>query len=190
MAIRRPNLTRRNAPASELPDRESQAMDGFVTVRIVQLAEIISRGASQVFEQRFGVKNTELRILVQLGGAPPLAVNELARRTRVDKGWISRSLLGLEKRGLVQRMAHPTDTRASLVSLTPAGVALVARFAPVAKARNQRLLEGLDEAEVYRLLDGLLARAEDILTNPDLMGPGPGASATNGRPPGASRRRP
>jgi DNA-binding MarR family transcriptional regulator len=143
-------------------------MDGLVTVRIVQLAEIISRGASQVFERRFGVKNTELRILVHLGAPEPLAVNELARRTMVDKAWISRSLRALEKRGLVQRAPHPTDSRAALVSLTEEGRALVAQFAPVAAARNRRLLEGLDEEEVFRVLDGLLLRAKDVLANPDL----------------------
>src|SRR5215472_11394177 len=147
-------------------------MDGFITVRAVQLAELISRGASQVFETRFGVKNTELRILVHLG-REPLAVNELARRTRVDKGWISRSLLGLQRRGLVARMAHPTDSRASLVRLTADGEALVHGFAPVAAARNRRLLAGLDEQEVQRLLDALTLRAEDILLNPDLSGPEP-----------------
>jgi len=170
MATRRPNLTRKTAQA---PGPERLEMDGFATVQIVRLAEIISRGASQVFEQRFGVKNTELRILVHLGSGDPLAVNEIARRTRVDKGWISRSLLGLERRGLVRRAPHPTDTRASLVSLTDEGLTLVRSFAPVAQARNRRLLAGLDEAEVYRVLDALLERAEDILARPNLSGPMP-----------------
>ncbi len=173
MSIRRPNLNRRAAPEPETADAPALAMDGLVTVRVVQLAEIISRGASQVFEQRFGVKNTELRILVQLNGRPGLTVNELGRRTRIDKGWISRSLRGLERRGLVQRTAHPTDSRASLVSLTENGNELVRDFAPVAQARNQRLLAGLDETEVYGLLDALFLRAEDILLNPDLSGPAP-----------------
>jgi DNA-binding MarR family transcriptional regulator len=145
-------------------------MDGFITVRVVQLAELISRGASQVFEKRFGVKNTELRILVHLG-REPLPVNELARRTHVDKGWISRSVLALEKRGLVRRTPHPTDSRASLVSLTEDGEALVRSFAPVAAARNRRLLAGLDEQEVYKIFDALTLRAEDILMNPNLSGP-------------------
>ena len=170
MAIRRPNLTPRAAPST--PDPASLAMDGFVTVRVVQLAELISRGASQVFEKRFGVKNTELRILVHLG-REPLAINELARWTHVDKGWISRSVLGLEKRGLVVRTPHPTDSRASLVSLTEEGEALVLSFAPVAAARNRRLLAGLDEQEVCRIFDALMLRAEDILMNPNLSGPEP-----------------
>jgi len=170
MSIRRPNLKPKPRPSARAPDEPSLAMDGFVTVRVVQLAEIIARGASQVFEERFGVKNTELRILVQLS-KHPLAVNELARRTRVDKGWISRSLRGLEQRGLVQRTIHPTDSRATLASLTAEGDQLVRAFAPVAQARNQRLLAGLDEAEVRGLLDALFLRAEDILLNPDISGP-------------------
>ena len=180
MPIRRPNLNRKEASGPEASDAPALAMHGFVTVRVVQLAEIIARGASQVFEQQFGVKNTELRILVQLAGEPGLAVNELGRRTRVDKGWISRSLRGLERRGLVQRTAHPTDSRASLVSLTDEGGELVGRFAPVAEARNRRLLAGLDEAEVSALLDALFLRAEDILARPELSGPTPLASRRSG----------
>ena len=141
-------------------------MDDFATVRLVQLAEIIARGASEVFEARFGVRNTELRILVQLSGREALAVNELARRTRVDKAWISRSITALERRGLVRRDRHPTDTRASLVSLTAEGRGLIAELAPVAQARNERLLDGLDRAEVHRLLNALLARADELLRNP------------------------
>ena len=172
MAIRRPNLSRRVPAPPRESDRADLVMNGFITVRIVQLAELISRGASQVFEERFGVKNTELRILVHLG-REALPVNELARRTHVDKGWISRSLRGLEKRGLVARTRHPTDSRASLVSLTPQGEALVRRFAPVAAARNRRLLAGLDQADVARMFDALMLRAEDIVANPDLSGPEP-----------------
>lgn len=162
MAVRNIRPVQAEVPGPEL----GETLDGYVTVRIVQLAEVISRGAAQVFERRFGVKNTELRILVQLGGREGLAVNELARRTHVDKGWISRSLRALEKRGLVTRASHPTDTRASLVTLTAEGRRLVTRFAPVARARNERLLDGLDRHEVHRLLDALMARAEDILENP------------------------
>ncbi len=172
MAIRRPNLNRR-VPAADI-DPADLAMDGFITVRAVQLAELISRGASQVFEARFGVKNTELRILVHLGRGP-LPVNELARRTHVDKGWISRSLRALEARGLVARSAHPTDSRASLVALTEEGEALVGAVAPVAAARNRRLLAGLDEAEVARIFDALMQRAEDILADPDGKAEGGGS---------------
>ena len=170
MAIRRPNLAKRPPVAAPVRDPAGVTMDGYITVRAVQLAEIISRGASQVFETRFGVKNTELRILVHLAGQA-LAVNELARRTHVDKAWISRSLRALEARGLVVRTPHPTDARASLVRLTPEGETLVQSLAPLAAARNRRLLAGLDEAEVYRIFDALILRAEDILQNPDLSGP-------------------
>jgi DNA-binding MarR family transcriptional regulator len=166
LTIRKPKP--RGEAAAPIPaDPASLLMDGFATVRLVQLAEVISRGAAQVFEARFGVKNTELRILVRLAGRSGLAVNELARRTRVDKAWISRSLRALERRGLVRRSVHPSDTRASLIALTAEGEALVAKVAPVARARNARLLAGLDEAQVYALLDALLERAEDLSANPD-----------------------
>jgi DNA-binding MarR family transcriptional regulator len=153
--------------AGDAPDEANPlAMDDFATVRLGLLADVLTRGATQAFESRFGVKTTELRILVQLGGRSALAVNEIARRTRVDKAWISRSIRALERRGLVGRARHPTDTRASLVSLTDKGRALIEALAPVARSRNDRLLKGLDRAEVSRLLDALLLRADDLLRNP------------------------
>jgi DNA-binding MarR family transcriptional regulator len=167
LAIRNLKSDRRRDVATAPADPDTPHMDRLVTVRIVQLAEILSRGATEVFEKRFGVKNTELRILVQLEGREGLTVNELSRRTRVDKAWISRSLKGLERRGLVGRTAHPSDTRASLVSLTPAGEQLVEKLAPVATARSERLVEGLDKRQVDALLDALAERAEALLQSPD-----------------------
>ncbi|HEY5412905.1 MAG TPA: hypothetical protein VIJ94_19485 [Caulobacteraceae bacterium] len=53
---------------------------------------------------------------------------------------------------------------------------------PADAARDRRLLAGLDEAEVYRLFDALIARAEDILQNPELSGPEPLAPPRRRRP--------
>ena len=147
-------------------DRPS--LDDLPSVRLVRLAELVARSAIKMIEKRFGVKHTELRILTRLGGADGITTNELARQLDVDKGWISRSLRALEDRGLVQRIAHPTDTRAAYVRLTPAGHELGRRMIPYSQAHNDRLLDGMNRAEVDRVLDGLRVRAELLLLDNDL----------------------
>lgn len=146
--------------------RESRHIDALirlVPVRLIRLAELISRLATVTFVHRFGVKNTHLRILVMLGAHQPISVNELSRRTHIDKAWISRSLRGLVRRKLVTKAAHPADRRASLITLTKAGEALLQEIAPVALKHERQLLQELPSRDVERLLGILSRRAEEML---------------------------
>jgi DNA-binding MarR family transcriptional regulator len=134
----------------------------LVSVRIVRLSELILRIGTLTFKERFGVKPTDLRILVMLGAYQPISVNEVSRRTHVDKAWISRSLEGLLRRKLIKRTSHPSDSRASLLSLTNKGEGLLREIAPVAEEYQRQLLQGQRARDVERVLDLLSARAEEI----------------------------
>jgi DNA-binding MarR family transcriptional regulator len=134
----------------------------LVSVRIVRLSELILRIGIFAFKDRFGVKPTDLRILVMLGAYQPISVNEVSRRTHVDKAWISRSLRGLLRRKFIKRAAHPSDSRAALLSLTSKGEALLREIAPVAEEYQRQLLQGQRSRDVERVLDLLSARAEEM----------------------------
>jgi len=134
----------------------------LVSVRIVRLSELILRIGTHTFKERFGVKPTDLRILVMLGAYQPISVNEVSRRTHIDKAWISRSLRGLLGRRLIKRTSHPSDSRASLLSLTKKGEALLREIAPVAEEYQRQLLQGQRGRDVERVLDLLSARAEEM----------------------------
>jgi len=134
----------------------------LISVRVVRLSELILRIGILAFKDRFGVKPTDLRILVMLGAYQPISVNEVSRRTHVDKAWISRSLRGLLRRKLIRRAAHPSDTRATLLSLAPKGEALLREIAPVAQRYQRQLLQGQKARDVERVLDLLSARAEEM----------------------------
>ena len=138
------------------------ALIRLVSVRIVRLAELILRIGTLRFKDRFGLKNTDLRILVMLGAFQPISVNEVSRRTHIDKAWISRSLRGLLRRKLIARSAHPSDSRASSLSLTKKGEALLRQIAPVAEEYQRQLLQGQRARDVERVLDLLSARAEEM----------------------------
>lgn len=138
------------------------ALIRLVSVRIVRLSELILRIGTLTFKDRFGVKPTDLRILVMLGAYQPISLNEVSRRTHIDKAWISRSLRGLLRRKLITKTEHPSDNRASLLSLTRQGKALLREIAPVAQEYQRQLLKGQRTRDVERVLDLLAARAEEM----------------------------
>jgi len=116
--------------------------------------------AASIYEAQFGVKNHELKVLNVLAFSEPLSLADLSRRAHVDPAWVSRSVSGLVKRGLVAKWQSASDGRASLVELTPTGVDLVRRLSPTMIQREDALLVGLDRELVYWILDTLLDRLE------------------------------
>ena len=146
---------------------KSPDFDDIIAVKLVKLAEAVSRSASQTYEKLYGLKNTELRILGHLSGDGPLAIREISRRSKIDKAWISRSVDGLARRGLVEKTPHPTDSRITLLSLTKRGKELADAVSRLAKKRQDELLAGLSEDEVHRILNVLYERVQQMLEASD-----------------------
>ena len=67
-----------------------------------------------------GLPFNQIRALKRIG-AGPLTLAALADSMTVDAPAATVAVNGLEKAGLVARTPHPTNTRAKLVELTPAG---------------------------------------------------------------------
>jgi DNA-binding MarR family transcriptional regulator len=74
-----------------------------------------------------------------------------------SSGAMTHRLANLEARGLVRRLADPTDGRGLLVELTRKGVALVDQVALQHLANERQLLSPLSDRE-QRLLIGLLKK--------------------------------
>jgi DNA-binding MarR family transcriptional regulator len=134
-------------------------LNDHIAVRIVRISEIVSRVATLTIEARWGLSNTDLRLLNNLDGASPMAVSELSRRAHVDKAWVSRSLRDLESRKLVQRRSHNKDSRLSLISLSKRGQQLLDEVRPFALNNEIELLSGIDARQFKRLLGVLEVNA-------------------------------
>ena len=147
------------------PERDTiaKSLEDLVAVRIVRIAEVVARLATQTIEARVGLRNTDLRLLNLLDGVESVTVNEIARRAHVDKAWVSRSLRHLEKSGLVTRRSNRKDSRLTIVALSAKGRALLGQVRPLAAAREMRLLEGIDQVAFKASLDRLMANAETML---------------------------
>jgi DNA-binding MarR family transcriptional regulator len=92
----------------------------------------------------------------------PITPSELAARERVQRPTVTRVVCQLEERGLVTRAADPTDGRSALITITPAGRALLATARTRKDAFLSERLDALpaaDRATLERaaaLLEGLL----------------------------------
>ena len=92
----------------------------------------------------------------------PLTPSELATRERVQRPTVTRLVCRLDEAGLVTRAADPADGRSSLISVTPAGRALLAAGRTRKDAFLSERLDALgpeDSATLERaaaLLEGML----------------------------------
>jgi DNA-binding MarR family transcriptional regulator len=142
-----------------------KSLEDLVAVRIVRIAEVIARLATQTIEAQVGLRNTDLRLMNLLDRSEGITVNEIARRAHVDKAWVSRSLRELQKSGLVTRRSLREDSRLCVIDLSARGRALLEQVRPLASAREARLLAGIDRAGFKADLDRLMANAEAMLAN-------------------------
>jgi DNA-binding MarR family transcriptional regulator len=122
---------------------------------------------------RLGITRTARRLRQEAGSAlspsqsaalatverhGPLTPSELADRERIRRPTATQVLARLEAGGLVARAGDPVDRRSFLVSVTPAGRALLAEQRTRKDAYLARRLETLSDAD-----RSVLARAAELL---------------------------
>ncbi len=125
-----------------------------------------------------GLSETRVEALRLVAAAPePLTMGQLVTRLRTDRPYASVVVDDLERHGLVERLAHPTDRRVRRVAATAEGRRAAARADAVLGGYRERL-RALPPAELAAL-DGALEHLErrpDRRVPPPPRPPGPGAS--------------
>lgn len=137
----------------------------LITFRLSRLADTLNRAASLAYGRRYDLTLTAWRTLAILSGREPTTAKEIAQRSRVDKGWISRSLAELERRGLIERAPNGEDNRSVSLRLTDQGRRLVSQVAPLSRERHETLLAPLPTAEREAFLKALdiIERQADVM---------------------------
>ncbi|MDT4937105.1 MAG: hypothetical protein QOG80_776 [Pseudonocardiales bacterium] len=80
------------------------------------------------------------RLLGRLNAGGPLRIGELADLLGIDSSTITPQARRLQRTGLIMRAPDPTDGRAALLTITPAGQKLLKR---VNRSRRELLIERL-----------------------------------------------
>ncbi|HEY0318135.1 MAG TPA: MarR family transcriptional regulator [Solirubrobacterales bacterium] len=105
-----------------------------------------------------GLTPTSTAALATIDRFGPLTPSELAEIERVKRPTVTRTLGCLEREGLVERTADPTDGRSSLVSVNAAGRERLRRLRRRKNAYLARRMRDLSADEV-----ATLERASEIL---------------------------
>lgn len=77
-----------------------------------------------------GLTSSQFDIIATLGNTDGLSFKDLGEKSLITKGTLTGVIDRLEAKGLVKRIASPSDGRSQIVQLTQAGVALFATVFP------------------------------------------------------------
>jgi DNA-binding MarR family transcriptional regulator len=137
-------------------------LERYVPALITFIANKLSRSATSLYQERFGINVTEWRILSLLAIEPSISAARICHVIGFDKGPVSRTLTLLRDRGLVAIKSDPYDRRSHSIALTAKGRMTHDRVISVALIREGALLECLDDGEREALI-GLLRRIHENL---------------------------
>ena len=136
------------------PPKNSLEERDLLAWRVLSLATLIRRSASQRFRRMFGLSMVEWLILVHLAADSPVSLTALAYNSGLDKGRASNGVAKLVAGTLVERGRSPRNRREAELTLTPRGRAVF--NAIIQNWINKELLAGMSESEI--------AAASDLLT--------------------------
>ena len=97
----------------------------------------------------------EVRIIGEIGRNNNLTAKELAEYLSIDKGYMSRMMQNLEKKGLIARVKSEKDAREKHLRLTLEGEKLNLLLEEKADQRILRQIEGITEGDFEKLLDAM-----------------------------------
>ena len=141
---------------------ELRGLFGYVVARLSASAAALAEAEAQAVAR---LTLPEYRLLAMLSARGPMGVVELQHTTRIDKAWVSRTLVKLAAKGLVVAAAAPHDARRVTYQATPAGRRTGALLIQRALQRQQGYFAGFSAAEVEQLL----ALIERVQVNVDWM---------------------
>ncbi|MEV0901464.1 MarR family winged helix-turn-helix transcriptional regulator [Actinoplanes sp. NPDC049802] len=105
------------------------------------------RERTRITLEPWHVSPSQSRALSVLTSDGEIRLSVLAERLHIAPRSATEVVDDLQHRGLVERKPDPTDRRATLVALTPAGAATAAAIREARASEGERLFAGLDPAD-------------------------------------------
>ena len=108
-----------------------------------------------------GITSGQFSLLMSLNRPHPPKVGNVAALLAMDRTTLTANLKPLERRGLVETEADPTDKSARLLRLTPAGRAVLVDAVPIWKAVHAEIETGLSDPDRMRAELMVLSQPDD-----------------------------
>src|SRR5262249_46817283 len=126
-----------------------------------RLVEVQDLGARE-----YGMSYARGRVVAALTVSGPVLMRALSEAVGVTPRTITGLIDALEKDGWVERRAHPTDRRATIVALTPAAEVAFAKLNQNYGHLSRDLVSGIPEADLpaaLRVIEHIAARLDDAI---------------------------
>jgi homoprotocatechuate degradation regulator HpaR len=101
--------------------------------------------------RRFKLTEQQWRVLRALTSVHEIEVTHLAHSTFLLTASLSRILKDLEQRGLIERRVDGHDNRRSLISISPAGIALIEAVAPYSETIYSEITDAVGQERLQQL---------------------------------------
>lgn len=101
--------------------------------------------------------NGQFSMMMALNRPAPPSIGEVAKLLAMDRTTLTANLKPLERRGLVEVTADPSDRRSRRMSLTPAGQKLLAEAVPLWRQAQAETAQDIPNIDVDSLLQALRA---------------------------------
>jgi DNA-binding MarR family transcriptional regulator len=109
----------------------------------------------RLFSQQVGMSPSRIEMLHQVMHAGEISQKDLQDRLDMEGALMTRFAKQMEAEGLIHRRTDPKDNRYTLVSLAPAGQALIEKMDKLGEEFETRLMAGLtqdDRSNLIRIL--------------------------------------
>jgi len=127
-----------------------------------RLVEVQDLGARE-----YGMSYARGRVVAALTVSGPVLMRALSEAVGVTARTITGLIDALEKDGWVERRAHPTDRRATIIALTPAAEVAFAKLNQSYGHLSRDLVSGIPEADLHaalRVIEHISARLDDAIS--------------------------
>jgi DNA-binding MarR family transcriptional regulator len=140
--------------------QSTKSVDGHQVVDLVSyipyllssVNNALSRGASQLYLDRFDIGIVEWRVMSMLAIEPRIQAARICEVIHIDKGATSRALVRLSKAELLGHEIPGSDPRKKIWWLNPKGLALHDDILAVALGRERKLITGVEPADLEAFL--------------------------------------
>jgi DNA-binding MarR family transcriptional regulator len=116
----------------------------------LSLTEFLLHAKQQIvaISAEFGLTSMQALTLLLISDDQPRPMNSLGKLYDCDASNVTGIIDGLEQKGLVSRLVHPSDRRIKIIKLEPAGKKLRLIIASKLSSDSNQLFRGLDDEEI------------------------------------------
>lgn len=142
--------------SKSLEDRLARVRDleDQLTFRLSVLSKLLDQQAQALLEGT-QINLTSYRILIVIHTFGEISISDLSRFCAIDRAQVSRSAVGLGRKGLVAFREDAVSKRKKIAVLTESGQELIDRFASSFAERDRRYDEALGPDRRAALIDAV-----------------------------------